>query len=225
MKALLRSLADNTNPCSAANALRRRRFALFRSLLDTLPKPVRLLDVGGSQEFWQAMGLVAGADLDITVLNLQPQVASLPHFHFVPGDARCMNMFADNSFDVAFSNSVIEHVGSFSDQANFAAEIRRVARCYFVQTPNRYFFLEPHYLVPFFQFLPLAVRAWLLAHFSLGWGQKAASLEAARNEAAATNLLGETRLRQLFPGSKLYREKLGPLVKSITVYGGWPRAN
>ena len=61
--------------------------------------------------------------------------------------------FGDGEFDVAFSNSVIEHVPP-ELQAKFASEVGRVADRYFVQTPNRYFPIEPHYQLPLFQFLP-----------------------------------------------------------------------
>ncbi len=61
--------------------------------------------------------------------------------------------FGDREFDIAFSNSVIEHVPP-ELQAAFAAEVSRVADRYFVQTPNRYFPIEPHYQLPLFQFLP-----------------------------------------------------------------------
>ncbi|MEM2045934.1 MAG: class I SAM-dependent methyltransferase, partial [Candidatus Bathyarchaeia archaeon] len=57
---------------------------------------------------------------------------------WIIGDARCMP-FKDKSFDVVFSNSVIEHVGNYDDQKMCAEEIRRVGKCYFVQTPNFYF--------------------------------------------------------------------------------------
>jgi len=54
--------------------------------------------------------------------------------------------YSDNEFDICFSNSVIELVGSFEDQRKFANEIRRVGRKLWVQTPARSFFFEPHYL-------------------------------------------------------------------------------
>ena len=70
------------------------------------------------------------------------------------GDAVDMPGISDGAFDVVFSNSVIEHVETYENQRRMAAEIRRVGRRYFVQTPNRHFPLEPHFLVPGFQLLP-----------------------------------------------------------------------
>ncbi|WP_255695553.1 methyltransferase domain-containing protein [Rhodohalobacter sp. 614A] len=57
-------------------------------------------------------------------------------FQYVQGDALDMHMFEDKSFDVVFSNSVIEHVGSFENQRRFADEVRRVGKAYWVQTPD-----------------------------------------------------------------------------------------
>ncbi|HWS70973.1 MAG TPA: class I SAM-dependent methyltransferase, partial [Thermoanaerobaculia bacterium] len=71
------------------------------------------------------------------------------------------------------SNSVLEHV---ADMPAMAREIRRVGRRWYVQTPNRWFPVEPHFLVPFFQFLPIATRAWLLTRFDLGWLTRTKSL-------------------------------------------------
>ena len=88
------------------------------------------------------------------------------------GDARQMPMFQDNEFDMCFSNSVIEHVGSAADQMSMAREVRRVAKGYFIQTPNAYFPLEPHFLIPGWQFASVALRARLLQLRNWGWVER-----------------------------------------------------
>lgn len=117
-----------------------------------------------------------------------------------------MTVFPDSEFDVVFSNSVIEHLGTYEDQWKMAEEVRRVGQRYFVQTPNKYFPIEPHFLVPFCQFFPTALRAWLLTRFDLGWHKRAANYKTAR---------------RLFPEANLYKERVWGLTKSFIVYHGW----
>lgn len=83
-----------------------------------------------------------------------------------------MSLFRNEEFDVVFSNSVIEHLGEYPQQRRMADEVRRAGKRYFLQTPNRYFPLEPHFFFPFFQFLPVSVRVWLLSRFHLGWHKR-----------------------------------------------------
>jgi hypothetical protein len=217
---MLKRLADNRNPASVAGRLRKRRFALFRSLLLRIPTPLRILDVGGTQNFWEVMGFAAGRDMEITILNLVRPVVSLPQFRGVAGDARSLE-FADQSFDVVFSNSVIEHVGSYDDQRRMAAEVQRVGVRYFVQTPNRYFPIEPHFLFPAYQFFPRGLQIWLLQHLKLGWRGRVPDAQAARRSIESIRLLTKTEVTRLFPGATLYRETLAGLTKSFIVYGGW----
>jgi len=70
-----------------------------------------------------------------------------------------------------------------------ANEGRRVGKRYFVQTPNLYFSIEPHFVFPFFQFLLLQAKVWLITHFYLGWCKKISSLEIAVAIAISIKLL------------------------------------
>lgn len=221
MPGVLRSVANNADPSSLAARMRRARFAFFMSLLPAIPRPVSVLDIGGTQQFWNLMGDDLLDGIEVTLVNLDPQVTTAPGFRSVIGDARALTGIADRAYDVVFSNSVIEHVGSFADQRLMANEVRRVGRCYFVQTPNRYFPLEPHFLFPGFQFLPLAVRAWLVAHFNLGWIPRASDRAAARRTVEEISLLGRRQLQELFPGARIYAERILGMTKSFTAYGGW----
>src|SRR5687768_15458737 len=105
----------------------------------------RILDVGGHPGEWMAG---VEAPVSVTVVNVGPWPASLnapPRFIYCEGDARALP-FADGAFPIAYSNSVIEHMGSWEDQQRFAEEIRRVGRNLYVQTPYRWFPVEPHFL-------------------------------------------------------------------------------
>lgn len=186
-----------------------------------MPRPLTILDVGGTQGFWERMGFVDEPDITLTILNLEPQEVRYSHFHSVVGDATDLSLFADHSFDVVFSNSVIEHVGDLNNQRRMAQEVRRVGRRYFLQTPNYYFPIEPHFLFVGFQWLPLSTRAWLLHHFDLGWYKRFPTREAARREAAAVTLLKRNELQALFPDAELYCEKIMGLTKSFVVFDGW----
>ena len=217
---MLRTLADNRNPDSLAARLRRKRFAFFVSLLEAVPGEIRILDVGGTADFWRVMGFEASR-VQVTLMNRSAPETGSGSMRSIVGDARDMRGLGNQEFDVVFSNSVIEHVGGFAEQAAMASEVRRVGKRYFVQTPNRFFPIEPHFLVPGFQFLPLRVRARLHASRDLGWWKKAASYDAAMAEVSTIRLLSERDVRRLFPQAQVFKERFWGLTKSFVAYDGW----
>ena len=200
---------------SMAIDFRRKRFAFFKSLIACLPRPLHILDVGGTQDFWEMMGFIRD-DVKLTILNTKPIEATFPNVTSIVGDARDMHEFKDEEFEVVFSNAVIEHVGSFEQQRQMAEEVQRVGKRYIIETPNRYFPIEPHVLIPFFQFLPLDLKVFLATH-SPSWGWKAAHIE----ELRTIRLMSEKELRSVFPGARVSKEKFLGLTKSFTVYKGW----
>jgi hypothetical protein len=220
MSVMLKRAADNTNPSSLAARLRRKRFALFVELLERVPGNLHILDVGGTPDFWRVIGF-AHERVSVTLLNRTVLDCGSASLRSVKGDARDMREFRDRTFDCVFSNSVIEHVGGPADQQLMASEIRRVGRRYFVQTPNKYFPIEPHFLVPGFQFLPVWMRAGLLARRDVGWIRKTDSYAAAVAEVTAIRLLSENEFRRLFPEGRLYKERFLGLTKSFIAYHGW----
>jgi hypothetical protein len=131
---------------------------------------------------------------------------------WVIGDARELP-FPDRAFDIVYSNSVIEHVGNFDDQRRFAAECSRVGRSYFIQTPNRNFFIEPHMLTPFVHWLPKTWQPRLLRNFTL-WG-----LITRPDDAAQARMLNTTRMltcaefQSLFPGAEIQTERFLGMAK------------
>jgi len=180
------------------------RYRLFVDLCRVRPDE-RILDVGagrgGALERFNSTNPITAVDLEpladgwLAQANVEVRVADgtqLP--------------YADGEFPIVFSSSVIEHVPN-DLQAAFAAEIRRVGQRYFVQTPNRYFPIEPHYQLPFFQFLPERLRRALNKRFTLGWRERGSWEEA--------NLLTARDLRRLFPDAEIHREKLFGLTKSL----------
>lgn len=217
---MLKEIADNANPLSVANKLRQRRFAFFHSLLEQLKKPITVLDVGGTVEYWQLRNSALLTDLRITVLNLQQQQSSHPNISTTAGNALKLE-YPDKHFDVVFSNSVIEHVGDYSAQQQMAKEVIRVGRRYFVQTPNKYFPIEPHFLFPYFQLLPVSLQTHLLMNFNLGWYKRNPDYQSARETVQSVKLLSHRELLSLFPGATLHGERVFGLIKSYTALDGW----
>lgn len=193
---------------------RRRRMKKFLDLFD-ISSETTILDVGGTPFNWQLINCPA----KITLLNLGPsdKFPSLPkNINYVQGDGTKI-LYPDKSFDVVFSNSVIEHLQNFERQQLFAEEICRVGKNYFVQTPARSFFFEPHFLTPFFHYLPKRSQKRLFQNFTI-WGlfnrnQK----EYGEKMIDDINLLDELDLRKLFPHGRLETEKWFGMKKAYLV--------
>lgn len=217
---LLHELADNSNKNSLANKLRRKRFAFFAELLDALPRPLSILDVGGTTAYWKQMGY-GDQQTKITLLNLCAEETGDPNFISLAGDARDLSQFSDDEFDVVYSNSVIEHVGDLAAQQKMAREVARVAKRYIVQTPNYYFPMEPHFLVPGFQFMPLWMQIALIQRFKLGWTQREPDVERAEQLAKSVRLLKPKEFSGLFPEADIYIERWAAFPKSYIAYYGW----
>ena len=113
---------------------------------------------------------------------------------------------------------MIEHVGNFDEQRKFSEEIRRVGKAYWVQTPNRWFFVEPHLMTPLIHYLSQGLQKKLLRYFTI-WGLVT---KPSRDQIdiflRTTRLLTEKELKQLFPDGTFYREKFFGFTKSFVVY-------
>lgn len=199
---------------------RKRRFEFFISLLGRVSsdKPIRILDIGGTETYWERMQFTDHSNVDITLLNLEKVPTKHKNFKSIKGDACELSFFKDKEFDIVFSNSVIEHLFSFENQMKMAVEVLRVGKNYYIQTPNLYFPIEPHWMFPFFQFLPFSIRVILTKNLDLGHYAKAVNDEDAIKRVNEVQLLSEKKMKKAFPDGKIYREKFLGLVKSITVY-------
>jgi hypothetical protein len=220
---MIRRLADSESPSSFANRLRAKRFQRFEALVARLPRPLRILDVGGETAFWENRGWAGRNDFQIFSLNLVPEEQRHENIKPVAGDATNLAQFSDGSFDVTFSNSVIEHLFTLENQRRMASEIQRVGKAFWVQTPNFWFPMEPHFHVPGWQWMPLSLRVSLIRRWRCGWRGPCADVAKARELVQELRLLTRGELRAMFPGATLIPERLGGLVKSWTVIGGFPR--
>jgi SAM-dependent methyltransferase len=178
------------------------RWRLFERLMQPGPDD-SIVDVGCG-----AHGLAAfAADLAITgVDRVERPGYAAGRRRFVQANAVALP-FADDEFEIAYSNSLIEHIVDPHQRSRFADEVRRVGRRYFVQTPNRWFPVEPHSLLPVVHWLPrrLGRRLWRFGVSGDPFDE--------------TLLLGPRQLRHLFPDARIVRERLGPLTKSIVAVG------
>lgn len=211
---------NNTNPKSIASSLRQKRFARLNRFLSHQyqGEVIKLLDIGGDDKYWSMMLDCLNLPVEITLLNIVPHHhINDPRIQAMVGDGRDLSMFSDKSFDVIISNSVIEHVGSFLDQKRMADEVQRVGKGYFIQTPNRYFPIEPHFLIPFFQFFPTGLKVNIAKNFKPGWYYNR-KVEAAIEDARTIRLLSKRELRVLFPEGKIWEEKVLGMTKSFIVW-------
>ncbi len=175
----------------------------------------RVLDVGGTSRMWPDAPLRPRL-VFVNLARTRAEIAAGDEL--VIADGRALP-FRDGAFEVVFSNSVIEHVGAPVEQRRFAAEIARVGRRYWVQTPNRFFPVEAHLLTPLVHWLPRRFQEWLVRRFTI-WemlarprpDQRRYYIEHYLND---IRLLDAGGLAALFPDAVILRERFVGLTKSL----------
>jgi len=200
---------------------RARRMKLFERIIRPRPDEI-LLDVGGYAATWTPLPQQVKR---IDCLNVHPvswDSATAPNhtIALVLGDG-CALDYADQSYDILFSNSVIEHVGDWNRQSAFASECRRVGKRIWVQTPAYECPIEPHYLAFGVHWLPAGVQRRILRWFSL-WGWISKPDQSKIDEmVATTHLLTKKQVQELFPDCTIMTERLfGVFRKSYIAYRG-----
>jgi hypothetical protein len=148
---------------------RKKRFKLFIEYVKPSAGDI-LLDVGGYPGNWTSHPQLVRRIDTLNVHNVCLNTADFHHHRIkvLTGDGCSLTMLGQ-SYDIGFSNSVIEHVGSWERQQQFAAEIRRVTKALWVQTPAYECPIEPHYLTPFIHYFPRSFQKKILRWFTL-WG-------------------------------------------------------
>lgn len=218
----LRRAANVHDQGSLSNRMRSRRFAIFESLASHLARPLRIIDIGGTNAFWEQRGWARRKDVRIVLVNLQAEPQLHENIESRVGNATCLSTYADKEFDVAFSNSVIEHLATNHAQQRMANEVRRLATAYWVQTPNYWFPIEPHFHVPGWQWMPVKVRVWMLRRFRCGWNGPEPDEKRARATVEEVRLLRSSDMKRLFPGASIWHEKFCGMTKSLVAYAGFP---
>ena len=196
---------------------RRRRTEIMLNELK-ITEGMSILDLGGTPGFWAQERI---PPLNLTILNLPGHVhknSNLRHaVRYMMGDACNVAELADGSFDVVFSNSVIEHVGDNARQAAFAKEVRRIGRSYWVQTPSIWFPIEAHTGMPFWWFYPAPVQRAI----KRGWRVK---LPAWTEMIDGTTVLTKSELECMFPDSRIIVERVCGVPKSYVAVKRRPDA-
>ena len=221
-----KKITDYQSDQSIGFKLRKRRSIRIIDLIDGVyanKQQVEIVDVGGTREYWNIIPVdyLRRRNVHITIVNLIVPEHSVDAkdalFSYIQSDGCDLKEVKQNQFDIAHSNSVIEHVVGLDRMGDFAKEIRRIAASYYVQTPNYYYPIEPHFLFPFFHWLPVPLRLRLAMRFQLGCFPRASSINEARGFIDLCRLLKKRTLLDLFPDAVLYKERLFLLVKSFVL--------
>ncbi|WP_296703700.1 methyltransferase domain-containing protein [Algoriphagus sp.] len=212
--------ASSDKPDSLGARLRNKRQKEFEALFYHRFKktdPIKILDVGGTDYFWKNSSLPKNPNIEITLLNLHKEEVNIPRIKSVVGDATNMPEFPDYSFDLVFSNSVIEHLYTWENQLKMAQEIQRVGKLFFVQTPNKYFPVEAHYAIPFAQFMPKSFMLKVLTKTRLSRLSKWDEADA-KQYLDEILLIDKAGMKKLFPGASIYEERMMGMVKSFSAH-------
>ena len=216
---LLKTMMNSRHDLVYDNPFRAARMQMFLEVVDEVLaiSPVcRILDLGGEPGYWRPFKTaLEDRAVDITLLNRSFRTDLDPRFTSMTGDACSLPQFPDNAFDVVHSNSVIEHVGSWENMRRMAGEVRRLAPRYFVQTPDFWFPVEPHYRTPFIHWLPRPLQARVLMSRACGFYSKAKDVDEAHDILAGATLLSRSQMAFLFPDAVLKSERFVGMSKSL----------
>jgi len=224
-------LADPRDANSLSNRFRRKRDVRLRALIDAIHAnrgQVSILDMGGTLEYWSRVGLdyLRSRKVFVTVVNLEASEidADLTQpdlFATRVGDACDLTDVRSNEYDLAHSNSVVEHVLTWDNMKRFAAETRRVAPFYYVQTPNFWFPIDPHfYKFPMYHWFPRPVRARILNTFPIAHVGRIEGVDNAFRVVDDARLLDDRQFRHLFPDGAISYERVAGMAKSLIAVRG-----
>jgi hypothetical protein len=193
----------------------RRRTQRYEWIRDAFPQigDMSVIDLGGTAEAWLRSPVRPAS---VHVVNLETPPEDVPDW-IRTDQADACNLpahISDNSYDLVFSNSVIEHVGGHAQRMRFADAVHKLSSRYWVQTPYRYFPIEPHWLFPGFQFLPVNARVEISRRWPLVHTPSHDRLDAMR-AAMGVELLSRTEMAFYFPDAEFRFERMAGLVKSV----------
>lgn len=199
--------------------------------LDQFNRAQSILDLGGGSGELALLLKRKGIGVNFTVADIYTDLPpAQPNIRFVRLHEDKALPFANGEFDLVICNAVIEHVTiskiecmdvtlseqvwysrSLERQRQFANEIQRVGRAYFVQTPHHDFPIDTHLWLPFTNWWP---HSWLvrLSRFTdRYWIKSVQGL-------VDWNLLRTAEIRAMFPAGDIYIERWLRVPKSVIGY-------
>jgi len=180
----------------------------------------RICDLGGSRHFWEKVAIEGLPYSNITIYNISANgtqgnlSADSDEIEVVIYDGHTIPI-ADAEFDLLVCNSVLEHVPP-EHRAKLVAEMKRVAKHIFIQTPAYTFPIEPHFIMPFVHWLPRTIGYWLI-HFSPWRLLSRPSAETIASYWWDTKLLTRREVEFLFPSESIRCERVLGITKSYYV--------
>ena len=179
-----------------------------------------VVDMGGTPKFWNLhQGFIPeGMIQEVDVVNLpvpnkytpegRIEMAGKVQLNIYSGNALDRSTFRQPQYDIAHSISVIEHVGEHDAQALMAQNAVQSGKHYWIQTPAKSFPLEPHFMLPFFAYWPLWMRALAIRNFQLGSQHQDKTWSNAKEHCRSIRLLSRPEVRNLFAGGVVVTERL-----------------
>jgi len=205
------AVGGNESLRSLAGRARAHRWRHFAERFPSISQ-MRVIDLGGTPQSWR---LAPVMPMTLTIVNLSPVTADEPEIDVVQADAcELPATLRRERFDLVFSNSLIEHVGGHPQRLRLAETIHALADRHWVQTPYRYFPVEPHWLFPAMQWLPYEARVQV----SLRWNRghvRTYTREDAQDMVDEIELLSISQMRRYFPTSEIWYERFAGLIKSL----------
>jgi hypothetical protein len=206
---LVSKLIDPDRVGSFTHRCRQHRNEEFKRRFPSLAD-MRVLDLGGTAVSWRVLGMQPRS---VTLVNLdQAEDGYESWMDFVRADA-CSGDFG--KYDLVFSNSLMEHVGGHARRQQFARVVQESAPSWWIQTPYRYFPVEPHWIFPGFQFLPFRARLAICRHWNTLHESARKDMAEAAELVASIELISASEMAMYFPTSEIWYERIMGLPKSL----------
>jgi ubiquinone/menaquinone biosynthesis C-methylase UbiE len=189
-----------------------------RKLVSMYPNlnEMSVLDVGGRPIIWELLAKECNIrPKKLILLNTEEEEASFDQYERVIGDGRNLP-YPDNTFDLVFSNSVIEHVGNETDKIAFAQECLRVGKNIYIQTPNKWFPVETHLVTLFIHWFP---QEWFkkLSFLSIRFLFLLSNRQQFQDIVSGIRLVDKQQLKTFFPQRTIVTERFFGIAKSFIV--------